>query len=319
MCAFKITKLTLSAGLISLLIMLKPTLVFSQEDALSSEPSDIISKNLLLDIALSGNAVLAVGERGHVIRSTNCGLTWQQIIVPTRSTLNSIFFLNDKLGWSVGHDSVILKTQDGGKNWKQIYKDSKAEQPLLDVLFISEKKGFAVGAYGALLTTQDGGGTWETGPIYGEDDFHLYRISYSMDGDLLVTGEAGSIYLSNNQGSDWHKIKSPYQGTFFGNQILTNGKLLVFGMRAHLYASEDLGQNWFQIQLPMDTSLEDSLITKTGEIVIVGASGVVMKGNDNGKHFTILPQANKSHLAGLIQCGGKILSVGEKGVQQVIE
>jgi len=310
-------KLVVAAGM-SCLLSLSAIPNVHAEARIHSEPSAIASKNLLLDIAQSGKSLVAVGERGHVLRSADCGLTWKQVIVPTRATLNGLFFIDDKSGWIVGHDSTILQTRDGGASWSEVYRDTEAE-PLFDVLFITDKKGFAIGAYGTFMHSEDGGSSWKSGTIYGEDDFHLYSIAYSRDGELLVTGEAGSIYLSNNQGKEWHKISSPYEGTFFGQQLMRNGKILVYGMRGNLYSSDDLGQNWSKISLGLQTSLENSLITQDGDPVLTGASGVVLKSTDNGKSFKRLKQANNSHRMALIQCQDKLLSVGEKGVEQVIE
>ncbi len=174
------------------------------------------SQTLLLDITKAGKAVIAVGKRGHVIHSHDCGRTWEQITVPTRTTLTGIYFLNDKIGWIVGHDGVVMKSMDGGKQWLLLHEDIEAEQPLFDVLFIDEKKGFAVGAYGAYLMTEDGGQNWISKPLYGEDDFHLYSIVRMQTGELLVSGEAGSVYLSINNGASWEKLKTPYEGSYFG-------------------------------------------------------------------------------------------------------
>ena len=106
------------------------------QSAVSSEPSDMASRSLLLDITRAGKTVMAVGKHGHVIQSHDCGRNWQQITVPTRTALTSIYFLNDKTGWIVGHDGIIMKTTDGGNQWVILHEDIAAEQPLFDVLFI---------------------------------------------------------------------------------------------------------------------------------------------------------------------------------------
>jgi len=312
-------KKTIKTGVLSLFLLFYSSQGLSQSPPVSSEPSNIITKSLLLDIEHIGSGLIAVGDRGHVVRSNDCGQSWKQIIVPTRATLNAVFFVNKKTGWIAGHDSVILKTTDSGKTWKEVYKDIKAEQPLFDVLFVTENKGFAIGAYGSFLKTENGGKTWEASTIYGEDDFHLYRISRSADGELLVTGEAGAIYLSTNNGDSWDKIKSPYEGTFFGNQFLAENKILIYGMRGHVYESDDLGQNWKQRTIPVNTSLESSITTEQGITFLVGASGAVLKSPDNAKTFKKIQQSNKSHRVAITQCGEKILTVGEKGILQVNE
>ena len=33
--------------------------------------------------------------------------------------LNSVYFTNEKKGWTIGVEGTILHTDDGGKNWEQ--------------------------------------------------------------------------------------------------------------------------------------------------------------------------------------------------------
>ncbi|WVM93430.1 hypothetical protein ULG90_05695 [Halopseudomonas pachastrellae] len=34
-----------------------------------------------------------------------------------RQLLTAVYFVDDKRGWAVGHDSLILNTTDGGATW----------------------------------------------------------------------------------------------------------------------------------------------------------------------------------------------------------
>ncbi|MDX2370322.1 MAG: hypothetical protein QNK36_18255, partial [Colwellia sp.] len=75
---------------------------------LPSVKAPLASQSLLLDITSIGqNKLVAVGERGHIIISTD-GVNWQQANVPVQTTLTNVFFYNEQLGWAVGHDSTIL-------------------------------------------------------------------------------------------------------------------------------------------------------------------------------------------------------------------
>ena len=80
--------------------------------------SALASKSLLLDISPIGkDKIVAVGQHGHILLSSD-GENWQQANVPVQATLTSVYFLNDQLGWAVGHDATILHSQDGGLNWQ---------------------------------------------------------------------------------------------------------------------------------------------------------------------------------------------------------
>ena len=56
--------------------------------------------------------LVAVGDRGHVLVSADQGATWEQILVPTRAMLTAVAFADAKNGTAVGHDGVILATND---------------------------------------------------------------------------------------------------------------------------------------------------------------------------------------------------------------
>jgi photosystem II stability/assembly factor-like uncharacterized protein len=137
-----------------------------------SERMPRASKSLLLDIVKTASGYVAVGERGHVLRSDD-GRAWTQLVVPTRSALTSIATADGQL-WVGGHDGVILHSTDGGQTWKAQRRDpfrlaqgeSAADHdprqgaPILDIGFRDASHGIAVGAHSLMLVTTDGGVTW---------------------------------------------------------------------------------------------------------------------------------------------------------------
>jgi hypothetical protein len=119
--------------------------------------------SLLLDLAVAGSRMVAVGERGHVLLSDDQGATWRQAkSVPTRAMLTAVFFADPEYGWAVGHDETIINTVDGGETWTRTHFSPEAQQPLLDLWFANRVSGIAVGAYGAYFTTNDGGRHWSS-------------------------------------------------------------------------------------------------------------------------------------------------------------
>jgi photosystem II stability/assembly factor-like uncharacterized protein len=111
-----------------------------------SEQARLASHSLLLDITRANDRLVTIGERGHVLISDDNGQFWKQILVPTRSQLTAIYFLDDRHGWAVGHDAVILSTNDGGETWSLQHRDKQYDDPLLDIWFKDQNNGFAIGA-----------------------------------------------------------------------------------------------------------------------------------------------------------------------------
>jgi photosystem II stability/assembly factor-like uncharacterized protein len=76
----------------------------------------LASKSVVLDVVRAGQRYVAVGERGHVLISSD-GKEWEQADhVPVQATLTRVTFAGGRL-WAVGHDSTIIHSRDIGRTW----------------------------------------------------------------------------------------------------------------------------------------------------------------------------------------------------------
>jgi photosystem II stability/assembly factor-like uncharacterized protein len=161
-----------------------------------------LSRLLLIAGTNAGSRLVAVGEHGFAIYSDDQGKTWLRGTTPRRVMLTAVTFVDDKTGWTVGHDGEILATRDGGATWaEQRYKPDD-KQPLFAVRFSDRDHGFALGAYGLFVETADGGKTWAPRTITQEDK-HLYAVigaSGAADGPLAIAAEAGGLLVSADRG-----------------------------------------------------------------------------------------------------------------------
>jgi photosystem II stability/assembly factor-like uncharacterized protein len=83
-----------------------------------ASPTALYAKALMLHAARAGKRLVAVGEYGIVIVSDDSGQSWRQAgSVPTRTTLTSVYFVDERQGWAVGHGGVVLASEDGGDTW----------------------------------------------------------------------------------------------------------------------------------------------------------------------------------------------------------
>jgi photosystem II stability/assembly factor-like uncharacterized protein len=294
---------------------------FAQEDAPPEQAviAPLAERSLLLDAAAADGNIVVVGERGHILVSGDAGATWKQVPVPTRATLTGVWFEGRDLGWAVGHDSVILRTRDGGSSWERVYWAPEDESPFLDVWFSDADNGFAIGAYGSFYVTADGGETWDFVPV-AEDDFqpHLNHIAHAADGTLYLAAEAGTVFRSDDGGETWVALESPYEGSFFGSLPLDDGAVLIFGLRGHLFRSEDRGETWEQIETDTTGMLNQGIRLDDGRIVIVGLSGAVLVSTDDGRTFELRPQQSRAGIQAVIEAGeDHLVFVGEFGTRRV--
>lgn len=288
----------------------------------------ILSKALFLDITFTGKHMVAVGERGHVLVSED-GKTWEKSDVPADTTLTSVYFHDDNHGWAAGHDAVILKTSDGGKQWRQVYAAPEDEMPLLDIRFFDNQYGIAIGAYGLFLASTDGGETWIKQEMYIIDDgtvndddltesyqLHLNSIAYSTSGKLYIAAEAGRIYRSDDLGKSWQELPSPYTGSFFGVLPLEDNSVLVYGLRGHLYRSDDAGKSWIEIDTGTREHLTNSIILHDGKIILTGMGGVLLISDDQGRSFKLHELGHRHNYAAVIEPGKDgIIMAGDHGIE----
>ena len=303
--------------LIVLLLIGAPSSLWAQSEEDGTGPDfaeqvPLAASSLMLDVVQSGDRLVAVGERGHVIFSDDQGQTWRQAeSVPTRSTLTSVYARDDLL-WAGGHDSVLLASADNGNNWSLQYFDPERQQPVMDLYFADADNGIAVGAYGLMLVTSDGGENWDDWAVNDEDEMHLNAITETADGGLMIAGEAGFSYRSEDVGETWESLELPYRGSMFGAVAYDSSCVMFFGLRGHAMSSCDDGLTWEE----MDTGTQATLLggTSSGDgVVIVGNSGLVLEYNpDSG--FSASTHSSGVDFSSVVAVGpGQFLLVGEDG------
>jgi photosystem II stability/assembly factor-like uncharacterized protein len=314
----------------------------------------LAAESLMLDIARVGDTVVVAGDRGHILISDDQGRNWTQKRTPTRALLTGIWFHDRDLGWAVGHDAVILRTEDGGDTWCRVHWEPELERPLFDVWFENDRSGFAVGAYGYFLRSDDGGLSWreevlevagqapgqedDEAPADGDDeqdpdaegewdewsddsdgaaDLHLNRIIPADGGRLYLMAEAGTVFRSDDHGSSWVRLDPPYDGSFFHGIGLGKGSILVYGLRGNMFRSWDEGASWQKIRLPVDSSLFGGGHYGDGGVLVVGAAGVMLVSRE-GDRFRLVQRPDRKALVGALPLDdGAVILIGEPGVQRL--
>lgn len=280
-------------------------------------------KGLFNGIVWTGKRLISVGQRGHIIYSDDQGKSWTQANVPVSSDLVAVNFPSAQKGWAVGHDGIVLNSADGGATWiKQFdgraanqamlhyypghpprdlsahngtgsglmeeiqrYVREGSDKPFLDVWFENETQGFIVGAFNLIFRTGDGGKNWE--PWFDRTEnpgrLHFYGIK-GIGRDIFIAGEHGLVLKLDRAAGRFRKLKTPYQGSFFG--ITGNsGSVVAFGMRGNLYLSRDKGNSWRKIETGIPVGLTGATITEEGRIVLVSQAGQVLMSDKEGLSF----------------------------------
>lgn len=282
-----------------------------------AEHQPLATESMLLDITRAGDTLIAVGERGHIVTSKNGGAWTQAEVVPTRSTLTSVFSVGSRV-WAAGHDAAILTSGDGGQTWTQQFFDPDRQQAVMDIYFTDENNGVAIGSYGLYLRTNDGGHSWVEDTVDEEIDYHLNKMLDFGSGKLMIAGEAGYSYRSYDNGETWEIIEMPYQGSMWG-ALKTHGECVLFyGLRGHAMESCDFGTSWTEFDTGSESSISGSA-EHEGLVLLVANSGTVLSRDDQGQ-FSVYHHSSGVDFAAAISLGdGNFLLVGEDGVHRYPE
>lgn len=309
---------------------------FSAVSESSSQIQPLADSSLVLDIAHAGKQLVAVGERGHVLLLSD---KWQQVPTPTSGLLTKVFFVNEKLGWAVGHDATILHTQDGGLTWKLQMQSAALEKPFFDVLFFNEQEGVVIGAYGLFYRTRDGGETW-TEEFHQElltvEDItylaelkdsdqeaylserasllpHFNRMVVLNDGRLLLVGELGLVALSNDKGKTFTRTGFDYDGSMF-NAIELRGAVYVMGLRGHIFKADLSLEQWIEIELPVKSSINSAMVASDNTLYLVGNAGVIIQLNQDDSSNIVTRRQGENLVSIAKDIQGNVWLSGSQGL-----
>jgi photosystem II stability/assembly factor-like uncharacterized protein len=280
----------------------------------------LAAKSMMLDIATVGDTFVVVGDRGHVLISEDQGRSWTQKRTPTRMLLTGVWFHNRDLGWAVGHDAVILRTEDGGETWCLVHAAPELERPLFDVWFEDELNGFAVGGYGYFLRSSDGGRTWreEALELLGDGD---------GDGDGAGAGaESGDEFDDDDLADDdqwgdddWLEDDDVAADLHLNRIILGDaGRLYIAAEAGTVFRSDDRGQSWVALDPPYDGSFFNGLLLDDRTLLVFGLRGNMFRSWDAGANWRpVRLPVDTSLFGGASLPGGGVIVVGTAGVMLV--
>lgn len=254
----------------------------------------------LYGLDFHGDAGVAVGEAGFILRSSDGGQSWTREDAPTSLALSNIAS-NGEREIAIGQMGLILVKEASG-SWREV--DSGTNMRLLNVDLNREGLGIVVGAFGTLLRTTDGGETWASiappwAPLYDDgtrsadaavrDEPSNYVVKVFEDGRIIVGGEYGMLLESMNRGDSWEVLyRSPEVGgavapTIFDMQF-TAGRGFAVGQNGLVMRTDDAGKSWQLLETPVDASLFAVGLAGDGRVFAVGQRAAIAS-SDGGQRW----------------------------------
>ena len=285
-------------------------------------PPDL--RGLLL--APSGEALIAVGPPGVILRAPADGSEWKiKVWTDIEAERAYPWMLVDRkrnLLVAVEARGAMLASRDDGQMW---------EQSSLPVLLppgnlpywqgtIKESNGVVLvaGEAGKAARSTDGARTWSLMDTGTKEN--LYG-SYSDEptGAMYLMGANGSLLRSGDDGASWTSV--PTGSTQELRRMVREPRgnaLLCFGARGTLLRSED-GTSWRAIITGTEGVLRKFLIEpRSGQLWLAGGQGALLRSAD-GRTWEKLDAHTNRHFTSLaaVQSSGDLVAAGDRIVRLV--
>ncbi len=289
--------------------------------------------SLLLDIAVAGDRLVAVGERGHILYSQDRGKSWIQAKVPTSVMLTRVFFISGSSGWAVGHDGNILATTDGGVNWV-LQRDGVSDQALINEERVARAEGEIrelqqrLAAVPAVEQADLPGELEEAKsalalarevmdePVYAPP---LMDVWFASEEHGWASGAFGSLLHTSNGGRSWedagytlNSSEEPHLNGVVGD---SSGTLYLASEWGTVFFSTSGGESWQAVETGFEGSFFGLLVNPESDSVFAyGLLGTIYRSVDRGRSWQQLDSKTRSSLFGATStAGGTLVFVGQNG------
>ena len=299
---------------------------------LSADRSAFALQSTQLDIERAGERLVAVGDYGNILYSDDNGASWRQAEVPVQVMLTAVDFVDAEYGWTVGHDAVILHTQDGGETWTRQLDGRQTGELLLagataweadvrarmDTADDDDGEELSLELDAAQMAVAEAEREAEIGPTRPFLDVKFLDRSHGY-----AIGAFGYFFETRDGGAIWRDASARvpnYEALHLYSIAAQDAEnLIVVGEFGLALRSEDRGETWH----PFDLSYEGTLFNvfaQDSDTWIVGLRGHVFHSPDRGASWQPVQIASQSSLLGgavvsearvvLVGLGGLILETG---------
>ncbi len=218
------------------------------------------------------------GQRGLVGRSTNGGksFSWRRVANYQKMDFRTLHAFDKKSAViaTAGTPASILRTDDGGKHWMEVYYSGDSAMFFDGVGFWDKKRGLIFGdpikGIMFLAETFDGGKTWEEIPSADCPQLVEGEAAFAASGTTIRTLPNGHVYIatggvksrlwhSRDYGHHWEVFETPIiqgkpsQGIFsmawrdtLAGMIVGGDYLLPNDTTSNCFYTNDGGLTWLR-------------------------------------------------------------------------
>lgn len=235
-------------------------------------------------ISLIHQDTLLITSNSKLFVSNNGGQLWETRKVNVTNIEDS-YFTSAKVGYVGCSNGTILKTIDGGLNWKVTSSVNYTPANISRIYFVDKNVGFASRGHNDILKTTDGGETWKNMPNTSDA---IYSYCFLDQQNGFIAGDHGVIFKTNNGGStwDWAGFQS---GRIYGTSInslyfIDSMRGFAVGMSGRIMKTTDGGLNWKAYSPTYNNIKQLDFVTDQIGYGLVG--NTILKTTDKGNTWT---------------------------------
>jgi len=251
--------------------------------------------------------VIACGDRGDILYSSNAGANWSVTSGGDQDDIQSIYFPSPLTGYAVNIDGEVFKTTNGGSVWSETYSGG---YNLNDVWFVNTSTGYictrsstlsSAGASSNILKTVNGGNNWNEITFNSTSSLSSICFADASTGWVLGASpvtESGSntiLIKTTNAGSNWQPVH------FFNEDVreicfVSAQTGWASGFNGFLQKTTNGGLNWSVQSTGVTTVLYSVYFLNSSQGYACGGNGTILGTTNGGTNWIPLTSGTTNYL-----------------------
>jgi photosystem II stability/assembly factor-like uncharacterized protein len=209
---------------------------------------------------------------------------WQPVPLATTSNPLDVAFRDERHGFLVGSNRLILETDDGGASWQERALDLPEEENfrLISIDFRGDE-GWIVGQPGLLLHTSDGGRQWTRLFLDTKLPGEPYLITALGARQAELATNVGAIYRTEDAGGSWQALVGDAAGSVRDLRRADDGRYVSVSSLGNFFATWDPGQTSWQVHQRVSSQRLQSMgFQPDGELWMVARGAQIRLNSEPG-------------------------------------
>lgn len=271
-----------------------------------------------------GDNVIAVTNSSAIYKSADFGTTWEAVTPVPNTTLTKLFAFSDDVIYAGGQKGLIMKTSDGGKNWKALsHVANNACLNINGLYFVTKDVGFSATSYGGIAKTIDGGATWtslkkDTTAATVTNN----AVAFTTSTTGFVVGQLSStidiIYKTIDAGATWTTSAKGIAAASLNSVAFGNTQVgAAVGAKLKILYTKDGGTTWALatttgVPTAQAAATLNSVTFISGSEAIAVGDKVALKSADGGQTWSYVALTTDQTLNGVAFLNNSAWAVGAK-------